>query len=488
MTLKRLLELMATNEPQKVISLLETQYLVSTVTTALAQFNPKTHDVTDTAKRPDKPIKDENGNNIAPKKVSRITIPLQQTIVDVAAAFLGAPTIECTTESKQEEDLLEVLQSIWDDNKLDYKCRRQATHTMSETHSAEIWYTRDAEPGHWDGVPFEPAGNVKFVMKILAPSLGDNLYPVFDEFGDMIAFGRSYKIKEEDGKEIVYFDLYTAEVIYLMKQEGNTWLFSTDGGKTYSIEKASVKNMFGKIPIVYYSQPVTEWEHVQPLIDRLEKKISDLADTNDYFASPIVVATARVVSMPDKGEQGKLIEIEGVGDVKYLTWDQSPESTKLEIELLEKFIYTHTSTPDISFQNLKNLGYFSTNALKTMFMQAHLKAAKHEEVYGECMQRRINYLKKAITVVDPRYKAVLRLKIKPKFTYFLPENIDEQVNTLIAAVNAKILSQETAVRKNPQVDDPEAEIKAIKKEAEEAQAAAVVLPAPIQNGNGVPVK
>jgi hypothetical protein len=58
----------------------------------------------------------------------------------------------------------------------------------------------------------------------------------------------------------------------------------------YSEGVKSIKNTIGKIPVIYYHQHLTEWHDVQPLIDRLEIIISNLADTNDYSGSPIVVA------------------------------------------------------------------------------------------------------------------------------------------------------------------------------------------------------
>jgi SPP1 family phage portal protein len=454
MTLLQLQALIDSGDITKAINVFEISNIIKNIGDAIKQYDPKKHDITDTSKRQDKTIKSEEGNTESVVKVARLPLPIQKKIVLVAAAFLGNPTIESTPEGTVQEDLVKILKKVWTSNKLDYKFKNIAKKTMSERQCAELWYTQEVDPTYWEGFPFST--KFKLSMKILSYSLGDDLYPVFDEFGDMIAFGRGYKIKDQDGKEQQYFDLYTADKFYFAKSVNNVWLFSN--GKDYSTGVKPIANPILKIPIVYYSQPLTEWDDVQELIDRLEKKISNHADTNDYFDSPIVVASGTVTGFANKGESGKLLEAKEGADVKYLTWDQAPESTRMEIENLQRFIYAFTHTPDISFENMKGLGVFSGIALKMLFMDAHLKASDKEEIFGEGLQRRINYLTGAIAVLDSKFKAALVMEIKPKFTYFLPENILEQVDILVKAVSGRILSAETAVSLNPLVNDHDVEM------------------------------
>jgi SPP1 family phage portal protein len=458
MTQEQLQALIDAGDMDKTKTTLETSAIIKDITDAIKQYDPKQHDIFDKVKRKDKQIKNEEGGTDASVPVARLPLPMQKCIVLVAAAFLGTPGMESTPDGTIQEDLVRVVQKVWDANKLDYKFKNIAKRTMSERQCAELWYTVETDPVYWEGFPF--SSKFKFSMKILSKTLGDDLFPVFDDTGDMIAFGRGYKIKNQEGKEIDYFDIYTAEKFYFAKSENGGWQFSTDG-KVYSPGTKAVDNPIKKIPIVYYSQPLTEWDDVQLLIDRLETKISNHADTNDYFDSPIVVALGTVTGFANKGEAGKLLEAKNDADVKYLTWDQAPESTRMEIENLQRFIYTLTHTPDISFENMKGLGVFSGIALKLLFMDAHLKASDKEEMFGEGLQRRINYIKGAIAAIDSKYQKALVMEIKPKFKYFLPENIAEQVDILVNAVQGKILSAETAVSLNPLVADHKAELERI---------------------------
>lgn len=441
------------------------------------EFNPKQHDVHDPDKRRDKKITGENERDLTTVEVWRLSIPEQKKIVLMAATFLGSPILNANPAAGIETDMMEVIKVVFEDNKLNYKFKQIATKTMSERECAELWYTQEAEPGYWDDTPMADkiGKQLKLKMRVLSPSLGDTLYPVYDNYGDMIAFGRYYETIEtvanslEQNNKTCHFDIYTNYAFYFMvkKQRQTNWEYGLDseGNPTTS---AGIKNEIGKIPVIYYSQPATEWHDVQEMIARLEDKISNHADTNDYFDSPIVVATGTVNGFSNKGEQGKVLEAQEGAKVEYLTWNNAPESMKLEIENLQKFIGKYTHTPDFSFDNVKGLGKVSGVALRLLFMDAHLKASDKEELFGQGVQRRINYLKGAIAIINPKFKAGLRVIIRPQFDYFLPKDVDGEVTTIVNAYKAGILSLETAVKLNPLVTDSIVELALIKAEKDAA--------------------
>lgn len=470
MTLDELKILIQQKTTDDLISVLDTHRVIKSVEDAIKQFDPKQHIVFDKAKRKDKFIKNAEGQITETVPVSRIPLAIQKKIVLTAVAFIGTPTLTATPGADQKaKDFIAIQRKIWFDNKIDYRFRTIAKKTKSEKQAAELWYTVNPESGYWKGHPIRTDAKYKFRMKVLAKSLGDDLYPVFDEFGDMIAFGRAYETMDKDGKNVKYFDLYTAERFYFNRQENGQWASLNESGTEYVPGyQGGLASVFGKIPVIYYSQPLTEWADVQELVERLETIISNHADTNDYFGSPIVVASGKVEGFATKGETGKLLQAENGATVEYLTYDFLPESVKLEMDNLKMYIHSLTSTPDISFENLKNLGYFSTVALKTMFIDAHLKAYDSEEIFGEGVQRRINYLKTAIAKIDTSFAPVLPLEIKPIFEYFLPTNVQEIIQTLVSAVSGGIMTADTAVQQNPLVSDADAEIVALKGTAKPA--------------------
>lgn len=418
---------------------------------SIEQYDVENHAINDSAKRPDKQfINDKNENETS--YVSRLAVPFQKKIVSRAATFLcGNPiALNANPQDEKEKSLLAAVEKVWEDNKLDYKSKTLAEYMMSETKAAELWYIEklDPEEDYWgDTLKSE----FRLRIRILANSLGDSLYPVYDPTGNMIAFGRGYTVEDGDKKE-EHFDLYTDDTVY----EG----IKPDGGEWKVVPTA---NVYTKIPVIYYSQPQPEWNDVQSLIDRYEEQLSNLADTNDYFGSPLLAVTGVIKGFAKKGESGKVIQLDNQADIKYVTWDMAPEATKLEMETIEKLIFAMTDTPNDSFEQMKSLGVFSGIALKMLFLAAHMKASKKEEIFGEGIQRRINYIKHIIARIDGTFSKV-RLSIKPKFEYFLPKNDAEKIETLISAVQGGIMSTNSAIRQNPLIEDADAEIDEIDNE------------------------
>jgi SPP1 family phage portal protein len=427
------------------------------------QWNTKDHAViTDKIARPDKQLDD--GRTV---KLVRIPVPFQKLIVRRAASFLCGNPIEIDAKAVQqaEKDFLGIIRKTWDDNKLDYASKKLARLMMAETECAELWFLVDAKEGYWKGTPNEKGKNVtqRMRMKILANRFGDSLYPVFDKYGDMVAFARGYVI--ENGKDKTeHFDIYTDKRRYLLTNQKTGW----------TIDK-NEEEPTRKIPIIYYSQENVEWVDVQWLIERVELVISKLGDTNDYFGHPVLALEAQDandVDWPDKDQSGKAVLLKNGAKAGYITWQFSPESVKTELINLRSLIMDMTDTPDISFDQVKGLGSYSGIALKMIFMGAHMKAAEKEEIFGESVQRRLNFMKAANAIINTAWGGVVTLSMKPRFTFYVPKDTTEETNMLINAMGADkpLISQETAVDLCSFIEDKDGEKERLKKEADDAAA------------------
>lgn len=438
------------------------------------QLDPKQHAVFDTTKRPKKEVRkpngrvDEKGNPLTDtslEEVNRIGVGFQQIIINRAVGFLlGIPVkLRSYAADDPQKKLAAMVQKTWDDNKLDFFNRKLARKVKSECESAELWYLIE-DASFWASlwakikstVGINSGSKFKLRVRLLAESLGDKLYPHYDEYGDMDAFSREYTTIE-NGKKVTRFDIYTADqVVKLVKGEGG-W-----------IEEKREANPFNKIPAIYYKQPVPEWYLVQNLIERYETLMSNFADTNDYFGSPMIKVTGKVLGFANKGEQGKVLQLEAGAEADYLSWQNAPEAIKLELETIEKLIYGLTQTPNISFENMKDMGDVSGVALKLKFLDAHLKTVNDIELFGEMFLRRINLLKSVLgTVVDTSLSAqVPLLEIEPVFTPYLPKNQKEETDILTTATGKPIMSVKTALEHNSLVGDVDEELKRMNEEAE----------------------
>lgn len=485
MTIEELQQLLAAQDNAVAINELKNGRITSIPEAEqyLKELDPAMHDVMNAAIRRDKWVKvgtkeetdvtdeedtspkkvvtDKNGEqlHLRIERVARVALAIQKLIVKRAVAFTFGNPVTLNAEPEEntkEAEVLKAVQRILFETKSRTINRKIARSIFSSTEAAELWYPVE--------VPTTKYGfNSKFKLRvaILSPLNGDRLYPYFDEMGDMLAFSREYVIKDRKGKTTTYFETYTDTEIRKWEQTTAGWVMSDGYPK---------QNQIGKVPVIYGSQPAVEWADVQNLIDRLEKLLSNFADTNDYHASPKIVTKGEILGWSKKGEAGAVIEMEEGGSAEYLSWAQAPESVKLEIETLLRMIYTITQTPDISFDSVKGISAVSGVALKLLFMDAHLKVQEKMEIFDDYLQRRLAIIQAFLKQLNAGAKdfvaACDSLIIEPEIVPYMIEDETSKVNLLLAAAGQKaIISRKTAVQTLGWVNDSKAELEQI--EAEE---------------------
>lgn len=461
---------------------------------ALKEYDVKNHDVLDVTIRKKKEIKkptgrkDANGKDILKSEwvdPNRIAIPLQEIIVSRRVAFMNTGKMRIYAEPTNEDQqrVYDIVKKIRDDNKVNFKESQIATTLNKELQVAKLWYSTDAEDGYWGDLS---SVKKKFKMQILSPSRGDGLLPVFDNKGDLIYFGRSYEVEEDiavrigdpswggEVKKVKHLDIYSKDYIYRFVQlEEGSNITSLHGNNGWVLSGSPIPNPYGKIPVIYYSKPNPIWASVQTMINRLETVISNFADTNDYHASPtLVFLGARVKGeFMEKGEQGKAVSLTGdKADAKYVTWDHSVDAIQLEIDTLVNFIFSLTQTPNISFEEMKQLGALSGVAFDRVFLDAHLAARNEiEGGYGECLQRDI-HLQKALAVsLNPSElsRHAEALSISFEIPHFKLDDLDADVDLSIKAKGGGLISQETAIEMSGLVSNARDEVEKIKAEIDE---------------------
>ena len=389
--------------------------------------------------------------------VARIGEPFQGEIVEQRIGFMLSVPVEYNMSAKDEvgNKLIERTKYILDKNRMDFRNKEILRRQMSEMGCARLWYFVKEDEG----------ADTKLTLKckVLSPALGDTLIPLKDEYDRWIAFARGYKVKE-DKNDIEHFDIYTADFEYHYANRENKWqldtLFDPDGKEISN----PVPNPVGKIMVGYYEQDFPEWYMVQSMIERHEVSVSNHADMNDYFGSPILAVSGEVQGFVAKGTQGQILELSENARANYLQLTTPPESILKEQDRLRELIFSLSNTADISFDKVKGIGNLSAIALQLLFISSTMAAKTKEENFAISLQRELNIIMTAIAkVIDTKLaKGLLSVTTNPKINVFTPKDDVEFTKMLGQAVQDGIMSVDQAVELNDLTIEKAEEIATLK--------------------------
>ncbi len=300
--------------------------------TNLSDWNFEKHDVMSAEKRKKRRVKVKNeienpdGTIKEParyedKEVNRIALPLEQDIVNIHTAFtVGTePTLKLKSDDKQEQDFLTIIKRIYKQNKLKYSNKKAVRSWLSECEVAEYWYVSDSAKW-WQRILGKIGASYptkKLRSVIWSPFRGDKLYPYFDDYGNLQAFSREYEVKI-NGKAVKKFMTIDSKNVTIYAEN--------------ELEQQFLHG-FDKIPVMYMyrSQPLCY--KIKTIRNRLETLLSNYADCLDYNFAPKLTASGIVENIQNMGTGSEIIELANGADIKYLTWQQSPEMAKLEFDL-----------------------------------------------------------------------------------------------------------------------------------------------------------
>lgn len=431
---------------------------------AMREYDTYQHEV---MRREDKIVTDKNGKFRRKEKTWKLPIPYPVYINEISLVFLYGRPVKWTQVSDGTDNAFSKYLEVIKDTRFDSKIRQCKRLAGAETESAMLFRVyRDT-----DDKP-----NVQ--IRVLARSKGDEIYYRFDQYENLLSFAWGYHVKESEDSNAYHFDVYTKERIYRCVKRNLGW------------EVNEEVNFIGKIPVILFRQE-KEWKGVEPLIHREEMIASRTADTNDYFSDPIAIMAAEIIkNMPEKKEAAKVLitnDKDGVDKAaKYLTWDSAPQSKKDEIEWLHTQILQKTFTPNITTDSLKQVSQLSAKALRTVMMLADIKASKHKEIHDELLDRSASLITAIIgNVLDVSLSGECEnLRVGHEFQEPFGDDVADNLNNIIRAVEAGILSSEGGIELNPLVKDVAREKERLATEASERQATQMSVFGNMDGGEG----
>lgn len=372
------------------------------------------------------------GDNIKKVTRTRMILPYPKQIIATYVSMFFGRKMSIFNNSEGIDEEFDYFKSQWSDSlRYDSFNQKLCYQLGIESKVAELIYI-DPE-----------TKDIKVLL--LSKENGDTINAHFDDFGSLDAVLREYTSTQlVDGSldEVNIVEIYTKKGLYK----------SIDDGSTFEFTKYTHGE---KLPIIYWDQEFPEWNDVEDIITKQEKVHSQHSDVNKRVGNPNIVIDGEITKMPEIDQDVKIFNTKPVmvgekpvkSSVNYLTAESAPESVRLEIERLDKYI-AMGSWPDLSFFLHENLGADpSGTSIRLRMTQLYINMMNRYPLFTEMISRRISVLKYLMSFV--KSNKINDLKIDFEFNSIIPVNVKEISETWSSAYISGTTSQKQAVMNNP---------------------------------------
>lgn len=389
------------------------------------------------------------------ERVTRITLGLQKLAVKRMTELMFAIPVQRVykPQNEAEKQASQIMEAVFQKNRIDAVNIERGRCLFASCECVTIWYGQLAE-----AVYAGERSPLKLRCKNFAPMKGDAIYPLFDEFDDLIALSVEYT-RTEDDRRITYFDTYTA-------YEHIRW--RTDGGTTSEEVREAVE--LGKITGVYIRRSEPIWEDQSANVYEAEWTLSRNGNYIRKNARPnwVVFSDNKVKygqEIPNDNAGRNVLQYGANDKAQYVTWQQAIESIKFHIEEIKRNFFMQLQLPDMSMDNMKATP-MSGEARKMMFIDAQMKVTDEAGAWLEMLDREVNIIRAFLARMFPSLaSAFATLQVEQVITPYQIRDEAERIKNLTSATGGKaIMSQRTGIANLGYTDDVDKELKDIQAE------------------------
>ena len=342
------------------------------------EYDPRRHPVMNKAVYPD--IANPDGTV---EHVTRVTCDMQRLATKrMTELVCGIPVRRVyKPENDRQKEVAGYIEKIYGRNRIDSVNIERCNMLFAGCEVMTLWYAVEDRNNIYG---FDSP--LKMRCRNFTPMLGDELYPLFDEYGDMIALSVGYT-RKKGGKTVSYFDAYTADRhIKWSNEQGSGWNVVEDE-----------ENALGKIPAVYMFRPTPIWEDTGRIVSEIEWALSRNGNYLRRNSKPIfaVFADEQIDYGDEKSENSEfrsILQYPKGSTAQYITWAQAVENLKFFVTELRQSFFTQLQLPDWSYESMK-ASPMSGESRKQLFIDAQLKVKDESGRLIEFFDREMNVVK-----------------------------------------------------------------------------------------------
>lgn len=392
----------------------------------LHEYDPRKHPVMCKAQYPD--ITNDDGSV---ELVTRITCNLQQLATKrMTELITGIPVRRVyKPENERQKEVAAYIEKIYKRNRIDSVNIERCNMLFAGCEVMTLWYAVEERNNIYG---FNSP--LKMRCRNFSPMLGDELYPLFDEYGDMIALSVGYTRKKL-GKTVSYFDAYTADRHIKWSNERNSgWEVMEDE-----------VNALGKIPAVYTFRPTPIWEDTSRIVFEIEWALSRNGNYLRKNSKPVFIVFAdEQIQYGDEQSQDRefrsIMQYPKGSTAQYVTWQQAVENLKFYVAELRQSFFTQLQLPDWSYESMKS-NPMSGESRKQLFIDAQLKVKDESGRLIEFYDREVNVVKAFVKASLPtsHHADIDALPVENVITPFTITNEKDTITNLTTANGGKPL-------------------------------------------------
>ena len=405
----------------------------------LQEFDPRKHPVMNKAIYPD----EVTAEGVQP--VTRITCDLQRLATKrMTELCCGIPVKRVyKPENDRQKEIAQYLEAIYDRNRIDSVNTERLNMLFAGCEVMTLWFAVES-PNNQYGFN----SRLKLRCRNFSPMLGDDLYPLFDEYGDMIAMSVGYS-RKVGRKTVRYFDTYTAT-------KHIKW--SDANGQWQEVENEDITLL--KIPCIYAWRPMPIWEDTSKTVYEIEWSLSRNGNYLRENSKPLFVVFAdEAINYGDEKSPNRefrsIMQYPKGSTAQYITWQQAVENLKFYVEQLRSMFFTQLQLPDWSYEKMSQQA-LSGESRKQMFIDAQLKVKDESGRLIEFFDREMNVIKAFLKIMlGNAYAADIdSLKVDIVITPFTITDEKDTITNLITANGGEpIISQRESIEMYGHSDD-----------------------------------
>lgn len=210
------------------------------------------------------------------------------------------------------------------------------------------------------------------------------------------------------------------------------------------IELKSDQHGLKHCPVIYHREKDVCWGLGQPIMDNIDKILSDLGENNKYYAYQILFLTGGVINLPAAEGMGKVLGSKtDKGDAKILEPADASNTFTIELEKNLDLLWETVGIINLEPKDMSG-GDYSGSFIRNLYWRETQWSTNKIAEMRPALRAIVMQFKELVGIIEGNILGYDSMKMSFKLEPCIPKNVYEEVQTVVLAAQAKVKSIKTA--------------------------------------------